>query len=541
MTQRSGMLNSLRQDQEWRIIDARPQQNMSAMLPRHTSRPLVLACVMLALFIAAIEATIVATAMPQIVGKLGGFALYSWVFAAFLLTQTATTVLFGKLSDIYGRKPVMIAGILIFLVGSLLCGFAWSMPSMIVFRLIQGLGAGSMQPVAITIAGDIYAPRERLKIQGWLSAVWAIAALAGPIAGGLIVQRFSWSWVFWVNIPIAILTIIGFVLFMHEDIERKPHALDYPGAALFSVAITALLVALTQSATLSWGEIGILTGVLVLATGLFLLQERRTDEPMIALDLWGDRMIASANASLLLGTMTLIGVTSYLPVYIQAVQGRAAILAGIPLSAMLFAWPLASAVSGRILRRVSMRTTLRFGALLIPIGAAFLLLMRPDSSPAFAGVGPFIMGFGMGLLNITSMVMIQGSVEWSKRGSATASLIFSRTLGNTLGVTALGALLNSGVVLYASEHGRRMSTAEIHTLLGSIGNILGGGADPALRTALDSALRLTFWGMLAFAALAVVLAVMVPVRELETLSGGASEKRGSIAETSAAEAKNAAE
>ncbi len=175
-------------------------------------RPLVLICVMLALFIAAIEATIVATAMPQIVAKLGGFALYSWVFAAFLLAQTATTVLFGKLSDIYGRKPVMIGGILIFLIGSLLSGFAWSMPSMIAFRFIQGLGAGSMQTVAVTIAGDIYSPSERLKIQGWLSAVWAIAAIAGPVAGAVIVQRFTWSWVFWVNVPVGLATIAGFLL-----------------------------------------------------------------------------------------------------------------------------------------------------------------------------------------------------------------------------------------------------------------------------------------------------------------------------------------
>jgi EmrB/QacA subfamily drug resistance transporter len=472
---------------------------------------------MLALFISAIEATIVATAMPQIVGKLGGFALYSWVFAAFLLTQTATTVLFGKLSDIYGRKPVMIGGILIFLVGSLLCGFARSMPAMIVFRLIQGLGAGSMQPVAITIAGDIYAPRERLRIQGWLSAVWAIAAIAGPIAGGLIVQRFNWAWVFWVNIPIGILTIIGFLLFMQEDIQTKTHTIDYPGALLFFVSVTALLVALTQGATLSWAEIGGLVALFATASLLFLLQEKRAPEPMIALDLWGMRLVATANASLLLGTMTLIGVTSYLPVYIQAVQGRPAILAGIPLTAMLFAWPLASAFSGRILKRISMRKTLRFGALLIPTGALFLLPIRPDSHPAFAAVGPFIMGFGMGLLNITSMVMIQGSVVWSKRGSATASLIFSRTLGNTLGVTALGAILNFGVVLFASEHAR-MSTDQIHALLGSIGNILGGGANPDLHAALDAALRLTFWGMAAFAILAAVFAMMIPVRELETLS-----------------------
>ena len=481
-------------------------------------RPLVLLCVMLALFMAAIEATIVATAMPQIVGKLGGFALYSWVFAAFLLSQTATTVLFGKLSDIYGRKPVMIGGILIFLVGSLLCGFAWSMPSMIVFRLLQGLGAGSMQPVAVTIAGDLYSPRERLKIQGWLSSVWAVAAVAGPVAGGLIVQRFNWAWVFWVNIPIGIVTIIGFLLFMDEKIEKKSHALDYPGAILFSVAVSALLIALTQSATLSWSEIAALVAVFLAASVLFLFQEKRAQEPMIALDLWGNRMIATANASLLLGTMTLIGVTSYLPIYIQGVQGRPAILAGIPLSAMMFSWPLASAVSHRILRHFSMRATLRFGATLIPLGTVFLLFMTPDTHPVFTGVGPFIMGFGMGLLNITSMVMIQGSVEWSKRGSATASLIFARTLGNTFGVTALGAILNLGVVMFASENAGKLSTAEIHDLLGSIGNILGGGADVPLRAALDSALRLTFIGMVGFSALSAALAMLVPVRELESLS-----------------------
>jgi Na+/melibiose symporter-like transporter len=250
------------------------------------------------------------------------------------------------------------------------------------------------------------------------------------------------------------------------------------------------------------------------------MQERRASEPMIALDLWGERMIARANASLLLGTMTLIGVTSYLPVYIQAVQGRPAILAGIPLSAMLFAWPFASAISSRIVNHLSMRKTLRFGGILIPIGALFLLFITPDTPPLAMGIGPFIMGFGMGLLNITSMVMIQGSVEWSKRGSATASLIFSRTLGNTLGVTALGAILNIGVISFANHHGHTLDAQQIRALLGSIGNVLGGGADPDLHNALDSALRATFWGMLGFAVLSAVLAIMVPVRELETLPGG---------------------
>jgi MFS family permease len=481
---------------------------------------------MLALFIAAIEATIVATAMPQIVAKLGGFALYSWVFAAFLLAQTATTVLFGKLSDIYGRKPVMIGGILIFLTGSLLSGFAWSMPSMIAFRFLQGLGAGSMQTVAVTIAGDIYSPRERLKIQGWLSAVWAIAAIAGPVAGGIIVQRFSWSWVFWVNVPVGLITIAGFLFLMHEQVERKAHSLDYAGAALFSIAVSSLLLALTQSATLSWPQLAMLMVVFAASITAFLIQERRAAEPMIALDLWGERMIARVNASLLFGTMTLIGVTSYLPVYIQAVQGRPAILAGIPLSAMLFAWPFASAMSSRIVKRLSMRVTLRLGGTLIPVGAAFLLLIRPGTPPAMMGIGPFIMGFGMGLLNITSVVMVQGSVDWTKRGSATAALIFSRTLGNTLGVAALGAMVNIAVVSFATRHGNVLDAGQIRALLGSIGNVLGGGADPNLRDALDYALRATFWGMVVFALLAAIMAAMVPVRELETLS---SDGRHTIA------------
>lgn len=491
---------------------------MSPIQSPQSRRPLILVCIMLALFIGAIEASIVATAMPQIVGKLGGFALYSWVFAAFLLSQTATTVLFGKLSDIYGRKPAIIGGVAVFLVGSVLSGFAWSMPALIVFRFLQGLGAGSIQTVAVTIAGDLYPPRERLKIQAWLSGVWAIAAIAGPIVGALILEHFSWSWIFWVNVPVGILTIAGFALWMREEVAHKPHSVDYPGAVLFSISVSALLLALTESATLSWSVLGLLIAIFALFAAAFLFQERRAAEPMISLELWGHHLIARANAALLLGTMTLIGITSYVPVYIQTVQQRPAILAGIPLSAMLFAWPLASATSSRILKVLSMRQTLRLGGALIPLGTASLLFVTPDTSPAFMGFGPFIMGFGMGLLNITCVVMVQGSVEWSKRGSATASLLFARSMGNTLGVTVLGAILNIALVWFATRNGAALGTDQIQALLGSIGSVLGSGANPELRDALDGALRMTFWGMLAFSIMAAALASFVPIPELESLS-----------------------
>lgn len=499
---------------------------MSASAPG-TQRTLVLVCIILSLFMSAIEVTIVATAMPQIVRDLGGFSLYSWVFSAFLLTQTATTVIFGKLSDVYGRKVVIVIGTVVFLIGSIASGFSWSMESMIVFRLVQGVGAGAMQPIAVTIAGDLYAPRERLRIQGALSGIWAAAAIIGPFAGGLIVEYFSWSWVFWINIPVGILTIGGFLLFMREDVAPRKHAVDYLGAALFSVAVGAFLIALTQGATLTGMEIAGFVTIALVTGAAFVFVERRVPEPMIALDLWGSRLVGSANAALLTGMMALAGVTSYLPMYFQGVLGYSAVYAGFPLSVMMVSWPLASAVSGKILKHFSARATIRFGGLIIPVGAVFLLFLAPGESLVAAGVGPALMGFGMGLMNIVCVVMIQGSVEWHKRGSATALLLFSRTLGNTVGVAMVGAILNAGVVLYANALGtsQAVTTERVEALLTDIGNIAGGGADPAMANVLDRALHLGFWGMLVFAVLAGAISLLIPVRELETLTGGAAETR----------------
>ena len=246
-----------------------PDVGAAGPAPSQTRRALVLAAVMAALFMIAIEATIVSTAMPQIAGRLGDLHLYAWVFAAFLLTQTATTVVFGKLSDLYGRRPVLLFGIAVFLVGSLLCGFAWSMPSLIAFRLVQGVGAGAIQPVCLTVVGDLYPARERGRIQGYLASVWGISSVLGPLAGGLIVGHLGWSWIFWINLPVGALAATLFVLFLHERVAARARQIDAIGATLFTVAIASLMVALTggaTSATVWRGAVFVVAGI------LFLLQ-----------------------------------------------------------------------------------------------------------------------------------------------------------------------------------------------------------------------------------------------------------------------------
>ena len=273
-----------------------------------TRRHLVFGCLILAMFMVAIEATVVATAMPQIVARLGGFQVYAWVFSAFLLTQTATTVLFGKLSDLYGRKPVMVAGLVVFLIGSVAAGFSWSMGSLIGFRLLQGLGAGAIQPVSMTIVSDLYTLDERRRTQSWMATVWGVSAVIGPLAGAFIVQHWAWAWVFWINVPLGILAVAGLVLFLHEHVEHHSRRIDWRGALLFSIAVSALLLAISPS--LGGGILShpwLFAAIFLVAAPGFLVWERRTREPMMDVELWSQPTIASANAATLAAGVGLIG------------------------------------------------------------------------------------------------------------------------------------------------------------------------------------------------------------------------------------------
>ena len=343
-----------------------------------TNRPLVLASVIAAMFMVAIEATIVSTVMPQIAGQLGGLNLYSWVFSSFLLTQTATTVVFGKLSDLYGRKPVLLFGIAIFLIGSVLAGFAWSMPSMIVFRLIQGIGAGSIQPVGMTVVGDLYSARERGKIQGFLASVWGISAVLGPLAGGLIIQKLSWAWVFWINVPLGLLAAAGFVLFLHEGVVHRRRSIDFAGATLFTVSIASLMIALTEFGTSDTSSAVFATVLALVSGALFLWQERRAKDPMVELGLWGRRPIAATNGASLLAGMAVIGLTTFLPMYVQGVLQQSALIAGFALTMLVLGWPIGATLAANALVRFGLRPVLLVGSLLLPVGGAVFLFLNAE-------------------------------------------------------------------------------------------------------------------------------------------------------------------
>jgi MFS family permease len=460
--------------------------------PRTTHRPLVIAAIMASMAMVAIEATIVATAMPQIASQLGGLGLYSWVFASFLLAQTAMTVVFGKLSDLYGRKPVMFVGIGIFLAGSLLAGFAWSMPAMIAFRMIQGIGAGAIQPVAITIVGDLYPARERGKVQGYLASVWAVAAVLGPMVGALIVDKLSWSWIFWMNLPIGLLAAAGYWFFLHEAPAQRRASIDFLGALLFTIGIAALMICLTEFGLGHAGPAWTWAALFAVTALLFVAQERRAPDPMVSFSLWRRRVIAATNGAALLAGMALIGITGFLPMYVQVVLGQSPVVAGLALTMVMLGWPT--------------------GATLIPTGAAVFALLRPDGgTPLAAGIGSFTIGLGMGLLSLSSLVLIQESVDMAQRGSATASNIFSRNLGSALGATFFGAVFNFGLV--RQNGGVGIAEDQLRQLLQ--GAALPDVREAGLRLALGSALHLTFVAMLAVSLVIIALALLLPRQGLE--------------------------
>ncbi|SER41089.1 drug resistance transporter, EmrB/QacA subfamily [Gracilibacillus ureilyticus] len=416
-----------------------------------TNRPLVLIALILSMFMAAIEGTIVAAAMPNIVGDLGGFTLYSWVFSSFLLMQAITTMVYGKLADLFGRKPVFMFGVIIFLIGSFLCGLANSMTALVVFRLIQGVGAGAIQPIVTTIVGDMYTIRERAKVQGYLASVWGISSVIGPLLGGIIVQFADWAWIFWMNIPLGIIGIIGVYRHFHEDITKEKKSIDYIGSTLFLIGISALIIVFVQAGTVwQWTSIETISLLLlfIISMILFILQEKKAPSPMMPLFLWKERLIIVANLATLLSGVIILGLSSFLPTYVQGVMEESAIVAGFALSTMSIGWPIFSTVAGHLVLKIGFRTTALLGGTALLIGTFLFSLLGPDKGPVYAAVCSFIVGVGMGLSSTTFIVAIQNHVDWNVRGAATSLNMFMRIIGSAVGASFLGGLMNQQMQKY---------------------------------------------------------------------------------------------
>ena len=405
----------------------------------------IIIALMLGMALAALDTTIVGTALPSIVGKLGGITLYSWVFSAYLLTSTTTVPIYGKLADLFGRKPVFLFGTAVFLIGSAACGAAQSMEQLIIFRAIQGLGAGAVLPIVLTIIGDIFPLEERARVQGLFSGVWGLSSIVGPALGGVIVDHFSWRWVFYINIPFGLLSAFLLIITLKENVERKQRSIDYLGTLTLTFGIIALLFALLQGGvTWAWTSLPSLSllALAVVLIALFLFQETRASEPILPLTLFSNRIIAISSIGGVVLGVVLFGVTSYVPLFVQGVKGGTATSAGITLGPLLVAWPIAATLSGKIILRYGYRLTAVVGSMLVAIGVGLVMLLQVGSTLPYIVIAMLVIGTGLGLMSTAFVISVQNAVPWNVRGVATASTQFFRTIGGTVGVALMGTILN---------------------------------------------------------------------------------------------------
>jgi EmrB/QacA subfamily drug resistance transporter len=477
-------------------------------------------------FLAALDSTVVGTAMPTVIGELGGLSLYPWVFASYLLAATVTGPVFGKLSDTYGRKPIYLAGIFLFLTGSVLAGTSDTMLGLIAFRTIQGLGAGAVQPVAITIVGDIFELETRARVQGLFGAVWGISAVVGPAVGGFITDYISWRWVFYVNLPFGLVAAALLAATLSESFERPDSPgsrVDYLGISLLTGGLVAVLLALLGGGggapSLSAPTLALFFGGAA-ALALFVTVEGLVENPVVPLELFRDRIFAVAVfGNLALGGV-LFGVSVYVPLFVQGALSGTALTAGAVVAPVSIGWPIASFIGGRMLLVTGYRATLLLGSALIAVGGGLCVAMGEGTPLWYVVLAVFIVGLGLGFTSTSYLVSVQNAVSWRRRGSATSSIVFFRTVGGSVAVAVMGALLNAslGARYEAAVDRASGGDAALAGLLADPNALL----QPALRaqipadsyaelaSSLATALSPTFWVILALGVSALVAAVFFP-------------------------------
>jgi EmrB/QacA subfamily drug resistance transporter len=478
----------------------------------------VLAGLMTVVLLGALDVTVMATALPTIAGGFGGLDQYAWVVTAYLLTSTASMPLYGGLSDTYGRRPVMATAVLIFLLGSILCGAAQTMGQLILFRGVQGLGAGGLIVLAITIISDLVPLRERARYQGLLGAVFGLASVAGPLLGGLLTEH-NWRWIFFLNLPLgAVALIVTDRVLRQVPPHRRPRTIDYLGAVLLVSGVSCLLLVTTWGGTQHpWTSplmigLGVLSGCLVI---LFGLVERRAREPLLPLALFRRRSFALANATGFFFGMTMFGLVTYTPMYLQVVRGHSPTASGLLMVPMMGGVVLASVVGGRMITRVGRYKWLTVaGALLMTAGALAGVSLRVDSSLGHVFAVMVLIGVGLGLLMQPLIIAIQHGLSRSELGTGTASGAFLRQLGGSFGVAILGAVLAGGLSHTLSD--------DIVSLLREPGLILAlpGPLLAAVRDAVVHSLHLVFAVAALFGAVCVVLTLLLPDHYVGEPPGG---------------------
>jgi EmrB/QacA subfamily drug resistance transporter len=435
-------------------------------------RQAITAGLLLGMSLGALEATVVGTAMPTVIATLGGLAHYSWVFSAYLLTSTASVPIWGRLSDLYGRRRLYLIGLALFMLGSALSGAATSMTELIVYRALQGLGAGAIIPLSMTIVGELYAIEERPRVQALFSGVWGLMSIAAPLVGGYITDAISWRWVFYLNLPFGLLSAAVIALAYPPAARAHAVRVDWPGAALLFGGVTALLVALSGDSAFV-GRWLALTAVLL---GGFVLVERRTADPILPLDLVRHPMIARTTAVVFLTGSAMFGAIAFIPLFVQGVMSGTATEAGQVLTPLFLGWVATSIAGARLTVLVGYRRVAIAGVALLTIGFMALSRMAADTTRLALLADVFVLGCGMGLSMLSLLLAVQHGVGRSQLGLATSLNQFARSVGAAVGVAVMGAILARNLTGLDLPDVERLQTGGIR---------LGDSAREQLALALD--------------------------------------------------------
>jgi MFS family permease len=469
----------------------------------------------------AIETTVVTTALPTVVGELQGLELYPWVFSAYLLSSTVTVPIFGKLADLYGRKPVILGGLWVFLLGTILCGMAASMPLLVGFRAVQGIGAGAVLPLIFTIIGDLYPLHERGKIQGLTSTLWGLCSLAGPGLGAFLTVTLSWRWVFLINVPFALLAVWFLWCFLRERLDRSDVRIDLAGALTIAGGLLGLLIAALEGGrSVAWGSPAQLSllGVSLALLAAFVQIERRAVEPLLPLSIFRLPILSVASLANLVQGAQLFALTAYIPLFVQGVRGEDATGASLALTPLLLGWSFTSTLGPKILLRFGFRAIAFVSTTLLLLGSLPLPFLSTSTPTPLLILSMALLGAGFGQGNTAFVIAVQSAVPWTVRGVATSSTQLFRNLGGTIGVALLGALLNNRLQAVLPT-----GTLDSGALLSTTAREeLSAAALTALQAALAGALQSVFTILLGLALLCWLVVLCGATRVTLESSGAGS-------------------